>query len=591
MLKKAIPLVLLASIITGFIVLYAQLIEPAVLGFIHDDGIYAVLAKSLAEGHGYRLLHLIGEPYEVKYPFFYPAVLSVVWRFFPQFPENLVALSWVSIVCSALSMVVFVYYCRSIKKLPWILTLGILICAFSNFYALFFYTVTMSEALYLLLSLATIVLAEKLITLDHSPASAENTVQVSKPLSWQKHWLPWLGLIVLSDLCCLTRLLGVAVVGSIVLCLLFLKRFKAAVAYGGVVFFTSILPWLLWVKAHTASVTDLNLPITKPYANYGAEFFNQMATGKYWVSIQNALFMLIEKLTETTMPLLNNMPKTLAWLNLDLSHPGVNIAESVLSHLFFGYLILLGVQALNRFIRQSQSYKPALSISGVYVILYCVLIVMWNYADQMARFLIVIAPLVWVIAVQPLSLIMSRKPVVTIHFQKKTFWKNNLKLKQWVAAAVLVAMFFSGVWLNTGGERRLRQSRLEHWVEDGKYPWLWQEYKQTFAWINQNLPKASRLAVSSDVLFYLYTQHPTLYVFFASLKYTNDKPAPNAIPLLLKSFEHYGIAYLVVEPHLQMRTVMAKENLIMHLLRHEFPERFKKIYQSPRGAIKIYKLV
>src|SRR5215467_2763830 len=59
------------------------------LGFYHDDSIYWVSAKSLADGHGYKIASLPGEPYQTKYPPLYPALLSLIWRIDPNFPSNL----------------------------------------------------------------------------------------------------------------------------------------------------------------------------------------------------------------------------------------------------------------------------------------------------------------------------------------------------------------------------------------------------------------------------------------------------------------------------------------------------------------------
>lgn len=66
-------------------------------GRYNDDGIYLVSARSLAEGSGYRILSLPGEPYQTKYPPLYPAYLSTAWKVNSEFPANLpvvMALSW-----------------------------------------------------------------------------------------------------------------------------------------------------------------------------------------------------------------------------------------------------------------------------------------------------------------------------------------------------------------------------------------------------------------------------------------------------------------------------------------------------------------
>src|SRR5690348_15208112 len=66
-------------------------------GHLHDDSIYWVSAKSLAEGKGYRILSLPAEPFETKYPPLWPLALAALWKINPQFPQNLtpaMALAW-----------------------------------------------------------------------------------------------------------------------------------------------------------------------------------------------------------------------------------------------------------------------------------------------------------------------------------------------------------------------------------------------------------------------------------------------------------------------------------------------------------------
>ncbi len=74
------------------------------LGIYHDDAIYAVTAKSLAEGGGYRIGSLPEQPHQTKYPPLWPAVLAVVWHLAPQFPANLpwmAVAAWIWLPCCA----------------------------------------------------------------------------------------------------------------------------------------------------------------------------------------------------------------------------------------------------------------------------------------------------------------------------------------------------------------------------------------------------------------------------------------------------------------------------------------------------------
>jgi hypothetical protein len=64
-------------------------IAPFPVGVYQDDGIYTVLAKSLATGEGYRYLHLPGSPNATHYPPLYPLFLAGLWKLLPSFPANI----------------------------------------------------------------------------------------------------------------------------------------------------------------------------------------------------------------------------------------------------------------------------------------------------------------------------------------------------------------------------------------------------------------------------------------------------------------------------------------------------------------------
>ncbi len=80
------------------------------LGHLQDDGIYWVTAQSLATGHGYRILSLPYRPWQTKYPPAYAALLSLIWRAQPHFPENLpyaALFSWLTLPLLLILAIVF----------------------------------------------------------------------------------------------------------------------------------------------------------------------------------------------------------------------------------------------------------------------------------------------------------------------------------------------------------------------------------------------------------------------------------------------------------------------------------------------------
>src|ERR687898_1153380 len=69
---------------------------PNIIGLFHDDGIYAVVAKALSEGSGYRIISLPGDPYQTKYPFLYSYLLSWAWSLNSQFSDVIALLNFAS---------------------------------------------------------------------------------------------------------------------------------------------------------------------------------------------------------------------------------------------------------------------------------------------------------------------------------------------------------------------------------------------------------------------------------------------------------------------------------------------------------------
>jgi hypothetical protein len=88
--------------LAGLLALLAVLrAHPEACGQCHDDAIYVINARALAEGDGYRLTNLPGSPPQTKYPILYPALVALLWKVWPAFPENLVLLQGFSVACGA----------------------------------------------------------------------------------------------------------------------------------------------------------------------------------------------------------------------------------------------------------------------------------------------------------------------------------------------------------------------------------------------------------------------------------------------------------------------------------------------------------
>jgi hypothetical protein len=102
-------LVGMALVVCAFVAGFLFMV-PTVTGVFHDDGIYVSTAKSLALNEGYHLINLPGNPPQTKYPPVYPVLLSLIWRIWPTFPDNVRVMQLLTLFMSALSVGLGYYY-------------------------------------------------------------------------------------------------------------------------------------------------------------------------------------------------------------------------------------------------------------------------------------------------------------------------------------------------------------------------------------------------------------------------------------------------------------------------------------------------
>lgn len=224
------------------VALWAQ--TNAMVGAFYDDGIYVSLAKALAEGHGYRNIHLPGSPPGLHYPPLYPLVLSLAWRVWPAFPDNVTLFQLID--CAALAGAAWIIVAHSSRwtdsRLVRYLALP---AAFTAFPLLTIVGVRLSEPLFLLFFSAAIALADR----DRSTVT---TAVVAGGL---------------AGLAALTRSLGVVAIAGVAAGLWFRRERKHAVlsALAGVLVMS---PWLWWVAAHSG---ELDPRLAANYGTYAQE--------------------------------------------------------------------------------------------------------------------------------------------------------------------------------------------------------------------------------------------------------------------------------------------------------------------------------
>jgi len=217
----------------------AAAINPHILGLFHDDGVYAVVAKSLADGDGYRIISLPGEPAQTKYPFFYSALLASIWRLAPQFPANIVFLKSLNVVILlAIFFVSVLYYQRS-REGDGILgpvVFAAIVC--TNPLVFSFTDYVLSELLLVLLSVGMLAACHRA---DHYATFSRTS---------------FVGAI--AGIACLTRMAAapLAVAGILHT---YLSRGARGVGWFIGVVSLLVAPWLVWVSRSTRQIAGGSL--------------------------------------------------------------------------------------------------------------------------------------------------------------------------------------------------------------------------------------------------------------------------------------------------------------------------------------------
>ncbi|HET9423987.1 MAG TPA: hypothetical protein VFO55_01345 [Gemmatimonadaceae bacterium] len=229
---RALPWVVAAAALAAGL----TVAQPYAVGVFHDDGAYAILAKSIAEGHGFRFLHLPGDPMAVHYPPGYPLLLAVLWWVFPEFPANVpVLLAANALFLGAIALGVQHFATRVLGWKPFAAA-GAALVATLSLPLLLLSGIMVSEPLFAAVLFSVL-------------AIAEGMVRRGRP-RW--HFLVF-------GLACgglaLIRTHGLALPAAAVVLLMWRRRWvEAAVCAGGVVI--ALAPWQVWQAMYATQLPE-----------------------------------------------------------------------------------------------------------------------------------------------------------------------------------------------------------------------------------------------------------------------------------------------------------------------------------------------
>lgn len=242
---RCLPLAFAAALLPVYV---CYLIQPA-WGYFHDDGVYIVNALSLVSGSGYRTVSLPSPLFQTKYPILYPALLSLVWKVFPAFPENVLAFKSLSMTAGFLWAVAAF---RAIRREPASAAVSFwsVLCTFAAPWTIFLGTSVLPDTLFALLSVCSILI------LEDEPESYRKIATAAA----------------VAGCTFLLRSAGVALIVSACLFLVAKRRVRCAalfLAISGAV----VSPWLIWQATHSASLDRVESYYTK-FSYAGGHIFH-----------------------------------------------------------------------------------------------------------------------------------------------------------------------------------------------------------------------------------------------------------------------------------------------------------------------------
>ena len=219
-------------------------VTPWPVGAFEDDAIYTVLGKSLAEGQGYRLINLPGAPNATHFPPGYPALIAVIWKLWPAFPDNLVLLKFTNALLLGLAAAGTYLFAERRLGLSRVASAITALGATLSVVILLLSGMVLSEPLFLALLLPTLLVTERAV----------------------ERGVPRLafGAGVLLAALALVRTLGLFAIPAALGILLWRRRYAAAAALAvgaGLL----IVPWQLWVAMHQHEVAPI---IAGKYGSY-----------------------------------------------------------------------------------------------------------------------------------------------------------------------------------------------------------------------------------------------------------------------------------------------------------------------------------
>lgn len=517
--RKALVFLLFLLLIPAY---WIGLNAPAV-GYFHDDGIYVVTAKALAEGKGYRIISLPGEIVQTKYPILFPALLAIVWKIFPSFPENAIFLKMVPLIGTFLWAWILKCFFKE-KDGGTNYSTGIILTTLA-LPAVVFYSVTiLSETIFAFFCTGALIFLHRL---EDNTGNKEGRILFFAA--------------VFAAAAFLARTAGFPLIIAGALSLFLRRRYSSVVKFivmCGII----VLPWILWQ-------TVFNTENNGVYAYYSSSNY------QHWNILANY------SLSQTSIVLAFNFI-------ILLFAPIRLITLGYINFYFTCFLSIIAfVFVLFGFL---SDLRKGIKTIHIFLILYYGMILAWLWNP--IRFLLPIFPFWLYFAYKGFT-----NSLGSISIKKQTLAIVNHGLILFLAILLGIGLFsFSLTTLH------LNQPRIGSLVEKADDNWL--QFRSLLDWVRDNTPSDAVLLGMIDPAIYLYTDRKAVRGFQADpyLLWYSDKSEESLgnVSDLVNYLVEQKVDYIIRTP-----SEMFKESPIYNHLLDKLFIRYKASFQLVKEGV------
>ena len=232
------------AVAVGLLVVVAHLLFRLSAGFLvgalNDDGVYVALGRAIADGMGYRSIHLVGAPLQVRYPPGLPLLLAVPWALGGTLGAVRATVATLHpVVTGAAAGLVWWLGRRRLELSPWPLA----VCAIGPFLldpVIQYFNIPLTEPYFVLGWAGALVIGAPLCSPPPSPRlppSSADRAHVGRAVA--------LGLVLAATT--LYRTAGIALIPGVLVALAVHRRWREAAVCAAAL----LAPLLLWQALQT----------------------------------------------------------------------------------------------------------------------------------------------------------------------------------------------------------------------------------------------------------------------------------------------------------------------------------------------------